>query len=57
MEITLRHFEELLKKEISVTAHERNIQTLAVDVFTVKIGIVPKILNEIVQLNYRWSYQ
>ena len=40
-------FTELLEKDNSVTVHERNIQTLAIEVFKVLNGLSPKIMNEI----------
>ena len=50
-------FEELLHKDNSMSAHERNTQTLAVEVFRVKIGIVPKMMQEIFQLKEQCLYQ
>ena len=50
-------FEELLQKDNTVTVHERNIQTLAVEVFKVKIGMAPKIMEDIFQLKERDLYQ
>ena len=43
-------FEELLHKDNSVTVHERNIQAVATEVSRVKIGIAPKIMEDIYQL-------
>ena len=40
-------FSELLKKDKSVTAHHRNLQTLAYEIFQVKNNMVPEILTEI----------
>ena len=40
-------FEDLLNKHKSVTIYQRNLQQLAIEIFKVKIGIVPKIMNEI----------
>ena len=40
-------FEDLLNKDKSVTIHQRNLQQLAIEVFKVKIGIAPIIMNEI----------
>ena len=50
-------FEELLQKDHTVTVHVRNIQTLAVEVFKVKIGMAPKIMEDIFQLKERDLYQ
>ena len=50
-------FEELLHKDNSVTVHERNIQALAPEVFRVKIGIAPKIMEDIFQLKDLCFYQ
>ena len=50
-------FEELLHKDNSVTVHERNIQALATEVFRVKIGISPKIMEDIFQLKDLCLYQ
>ena len=40
-------FEDLLNKDKSVTIHQRNLQQLAIEIFKVKIGIAPTIMNEI----------
>ena len=40
-------FENLLHKDNSVTIHQRNLQQLAIEIFKVKIGIAPIIMNEI----------
>ena len=40
-------FEDLLNKDKSVTIHQRHLQQLAIEVFKVKIGIAPIIMNEI----------
>ena len=40
-------FEDLFNKDKSVTIHQRNLQQLAIEIFKVKIGIAPKIMNEI----------
>ena len=40
-------FEGLLNKDKSVTIHQRNLQQLAIEIFKVKRGIVPIIMNEI----------
>ena len=41
------YFEDLLNKDISVTIHQRNLQQLAIEIFKVKIGIAPIIMNKI----------
>ena len=40
-------FGDLYNKDKSVTIHQRNLQQLAIEIFKVKIGIAPKIMNEI----------
>ena len=40
-------FEDLLNKDKSVTIHQRNLQQLTIEIFKVKIGIAPIIMNEI----------
>ena len=40
-----------------MTVHERNIQALATEVFRVKIGIAPKIMEDILQLKDLCLYQ
>ena len=40
-------FEDLVNKDKSVTIHQRNLQQLAIEIFKVKIGIAPKIVNEV----------
>ena len=40
-------FEDPLNKDKLVTIHQRNLQLLAIEIFKVKIGIAPKIMNEI----------
>ena len=40
-------FEDLLNKDELVTIHQRNLQQLPIEIFKVKIGIAPIILNEI----------
>ena len=40
-------FQDLLTKDESVTIHQPNLQQLAIEIFKVKIGIAPIIINEI----------
>ena len=44
-------FEELLIKDESFTIHERNIQTLAIELYKVFYGLSPKIMNFIFPKN------
>ena len=41
------NFEELLIKDASYTIHQRNIQSLAIEMFKAKNGIGPQLLKEI----------
>ena len=43
-------FEQLLTKDNSVSVHHRNIQYLAIELFKVKSGTAPSLLNEIFQI-------
>ena len=43
-------FLDLLNKDKSVTIHQRNLQQLVTEIFKVKIGIAPIIMNEIFNL-------
>ena len=43
-------FEELLDKDSSVSIHHKNIQMLATEMYKVKNGSSPEIMNEIFQL-------
>ena len=47
-------FEDFLNKDKSVTIQQRNLQQLAIEIFKVKIGIAPIIMNEI--FTYRKQY-
>ena len=49
-------FEELLLKDKSYTVHERNIQTLAIELYKVAYGLSPKIMNLIFPLNSDANY-
>ena len=40
-------FEDFLNKDESVTIHQRNLQQLTIEIFKVKTGIAPIIMNEI----------
>ena len=44
-------FNELLAKDESFTVHERNIQTLAIELYKVAYGLSPKIMDLILPLN------
>ena len=46
-------FEELLRKDGSVTIHHRNIQALATEMYKVKNNLSPKIILDMFQLNIR----
>ena len=41
------NFKELLQKDKSITIHQRNLQYLAIEIYKVRMGISPKIMNEI----------
>ena len=49
-------FNELLKKDGSFTIHERNIQTLLIEVFKVINGISPTIMNKVFPLKESRNY-
>ena len=40
-------FKELLQQDKSITIHQRNLQYLAIEIYKVRMGISPKIINEI----------
>ena len=42
-------FEELLRKDNTVSVHHRNLQLLATEIFKIKNNMTPEILNEIFQ--------
>ena len=43
-------FKELLKKDNSCTGHHRNIQSLAIELFTVKENLLNTVMNNILQI-------
>ena len=49
-------FNDLLTKDESYTVHERNIQTLAIELYKVTYGLSPKIMNIIFPLNSLAKY-
>ena len=49
-------FEELLKKDDSFNIHDRNIQTLAIELYKVYKGISPKIMELVFPLNSNSKY-
>ena len=49
-------FEELLTKDESFTIHERNIQTLAIELYKVYYGLSPEIMNLIFPKNIHAKY-
>ena len=49
-------FLELLKKDESFTIHERNIQTLAIELYKVVNGLAPTIMNLVFPLNLETKY-
>ena len=49
-------FMELLKKDESFTIHERNIQSLAIELYKVKNGLSSKIMNLVFPLNTNINY-
>ena len=49
-------YEELLKKDGSVTIHEKNIQMLAIEIYKVINGISPEIMKEIFLLKEKDIY-
>ena len=55
----LSSFDSLLKKDNSFTVHERNIQTLAIELYKVAYGISPKIMRLVFptkqNIHYPWE--
>ena len=49
-------FAELLMKDESFTIHERNIQTLVIELYKVAYGLSPKIMNIIFPMNAHPEY-
>ena len=49
-------FKELLAKDESYSIHERNIQTLAIELYKVAYGLSPKIMNLVFPLNSGVKY-
>ena len=49
-------FDDLLKLDGSVTVHDRNIQTMAIELFQVIKGLSPLIMNEVFQLTESSNY-
>ena len=44
-------FNELLEKDKSVTIHSRNLQILATELYKVRNGLAPEIMNDVFQIN------
>ena len=49
-------FKGLLQKDQSVTIHQRNLQYLPIEIYEVRMGISPKILNEIFRFSKNSVY-
>ena len=43
----LSSFEELLRKENSATVHQRNLKTLATEIYKIKNNLSPKIIPDV----------
>ena len=52
----LSSFDDLLYKDKSVSVHHRNLQILAIELFKVKNGIAPSLMNEIFTLKENVMY-
>ena len=48
-------FKELLRKDSSLTIHQRNLKLLVTEMFTVKIGSASDIIKEIFEID-NWNY-
>ena len=48
-------FEELLSKDESMTIHERNLQTLATEMYKVTTGASPTFMKEVFSLNHNFG--
>ena len=44
-------FKDFPQKDKSITSHQKNLQYLAAEIYKVKMGISPKIMNEIFQFS------
>ena len=53
---TKSSFTELLQIDNSFTIHERNIQTLGIELYKVAYGLSPKIMNLVLPLNASSNY-
>ena len=49
-------FEELPLKDKSINIHKKNLQHLAIEIYKVKMGISPKIMNEIFRFSKNSVY-
>ena len=51
-------FKELLQKDksITITIHQKNLQYLAIEIYKVKMGISPKIMNEVFRFSKNSVY-
>ena len=52
----IRIYEELLDKDDSFTIHEKNIQTLAIELYKVYYGLAPKIMNFVFPMKENVQY-
>ena len=49
-------FKELFQKDKSITIHQRNLQYLVIEIYKVRSGISPKIMNEIFRFSKNSVY-